>query len=368
MAMHRPYLVLGLDPGIASCGFCLIDLANHKILEMGVRLFSVPKNRSGVSLAAERRAARSARRNNLRTKNRLKNCLRILKDAGLVPEDADKSWLQFRKKDKPIVKLRAVGLDRLLNDRELAQVLYSLCSHRGYIPHGEGRSGETDDAEGKKVLSAIKQNTREMAREGYRTVGEVLYARGRSRNRGGNYDLCVYNSQIQEEVRAIFASQRSLGNAKATEELEKRCIECLTSEKSSSDHDRKTYEVVGSCIYFPNLKRAASADISSELCRAYERFGHLTIVHKDGGEQTLTSDQISRYIKMLFAPVLLQEKVRRITYAYIRKDLDISGTSTFKGISHEQEKDEVFAPKAWRCICKCLADRHAERGLHCTIR
>lgn len=360
MAMQRPYLVLGLDPGIASCGFCLIDLANHKILLMGVRLFSVPKNRAGVSLAAERRAARSARRNNQRTKSRLKRCLTILKAAGLVPEDADRGWLQARKKDKPVIKLRAAGLDRVLSDRELAQVLYSLCEHRGYIPHGEGKEGATDDADGKKVLSAIKKNMEDMAKGGYRTIGEMLCAQGRSRNRGGNYDRCVYNSQIQEEARAIFAAQRSFGNLKVTAELEQEYMECLTSEKSSSDHDRRSYEVVGSCVYFPELKRAAKADISSELCRAYERFGHLVIVHKNGNEQTLTHEQINRYISALFMPSALQKKAQRITYATIRKDLDISGTSVFKGISHEQEKNEVFEPKAWRCLSKCLAENHGE--------
>lgn len=360
MAMQRPYLVLGLDPGIASCGFCLIDLANHKILLMGVRLFSVPKNRAGVSLAAERRAARSARRNNQRTKSRLKRCLTILKAAGLVPEDADRGWLQARKKDKPVIKLRAAGLDRVLSDRELAQVLYSLCEHRGYIPHGEGKEGATDDADGKKVLSAIKKNMEDMAKGGYRTVGEMLCAQGRSRNRGGNYDRCVYNSQIQEEARAIFAAQRSFGNLNVTAELEQEYMECLTSEKSSSDHDRRSYEVVGSCVYFPELKRAAKADISSELCRAYERFGHLVIVHKNGNEQTLTHEQINRYISALFMPSALQKKAQRITYATIRKDLDISGTSVFKGISHEQEKNEVFEPKAWRCLSKCLAENHGE--------
>lgn len=33
------HLVLGMDPGIASCGFALIDTANHEILDLGVRLF-----------------------------------------------------------------------------------------------------------------------------------------------------------------------------------------------------------------------------------------------------------------------------------------------------------------------------------------
>ena len=30
------HLVLGMDPGIASCGFALIDTANHEILDLGV--------------------------------------------------------------------------------------------------------------------------------------------------------------------------------------------------------------------------------------------------------------------------------------------------------------------------------------------
>ena len=195
MANRRPYLVLGLDPGIASCGFCLLDMTNHKILEMGSHLFDAPQEaKTKTSLAVTRRNARSVRRNTLRTATRMRHCLTLLKNAGLIPEEADKSWLQSKKGDKPILKLRARGLDMLLSNREFAQVLYSLCGHRGYIPHGEGRLGETDDSEGKKVLSAIKANEAEMAAGHYRTVGEMLHARGKSRNSGGSYDLCVYNS------------------------------------------------------------------------------------------------------------------------------------------------------------------------------
>ncbi len=137
--------------------------------------------------------------------------MELLKEAGLVPEDADRTWFQSKKGDKPILKLRASGLGRLLTDREFAQVLYSLCSHRGYIPHGEGRLGETDDAEGRKVLSAIKKNLADMESGNFRTVGEMLYAGGKSRNKGGNYDFCVYNSQIQDEARTLFEVQRSHG-------------------------------------------------------------------------------------------------------------------------------------------------------------
>lgn len=358
MDANRPYLVLGLDPGIASCGFCLLDMTNHKILEMGSHLFKAPQeDKTKTSLAVTRRSARSVRRNTARTAARLKHCLELLTSAGLVPADADKTWFQTKKGDKPVLKLRASGLDRLLTDREFAQVLYSLCGHRGYIPHGEGRLGETDDSEGKKVLGAIKRNQDAMAAGNYRTVGEMLNAQGRSRNRGGDYSLCVYNSQIQDEAKALFAAQRAHGNAAATRQLEDGYLACLTWEKKSLDHDARVYGLVGPCSYFPGEKRAASADVSSELCRAYERLGHIVIVHEDGSEQALTASQIDGYLKILFSTAPIKgNKDCKVTYGAVRKDLDISGKSVFKGIAQDGEKDEPFAPKAWRCLRRTLPE------------
>ena len=354
MSNARHYLVLGLDPGIASCGFCLLDMTDHKILEMGSHLFDAPQEaKTKVSLAVTRRNARSVRRNNQRTKARLAHCLRLLKDAGLVPADADKTWFQTVKKDKPILKLRAAGLDRLLSDREFAQVLYSLCGNRGYIPHGEGRLGETDDAEGKKVLGAIKKNSEAMAESGCRTVGEMLYRQGRSRNKQGSYDLCVLNSQIQDEARALFEAQRRFGNQKAAEELETDYLKCLTWEKKTTEHDLRSYELVGYCPYFPLEKRAALADPSSELCRAYEKLKHLTIVHGDGSESRLSAKQVDGYLRILFStsPITTKKDPLEVTYKRIRKDLDLSSTSAFKGIDSEKEKTtEVFSPKSWRCL------------------
>lgn len=353
MKEERPYLVLGLDPGIASCGFALLDMTNHQILEMGAHLFDAPQeDKTKVSLAATRRSARSARRNNQRTKARLKHCLALLKGADLVPADAERGWFQSQKGDRPILKLRSRGLDVRLTDREFAQILYSLCGRRGYIPHGEGTLGETDDAEGRKVLSAIKENTELLARGNYRTVGEMLNARGSSRNSGGDYTLCVLNSQIQDEVKALFQAQRSVGNEKASSQLEADYLACLTWEKKSLDHDARVYELVGNCSYFPEEKRAADADISSELCRAYERLGHIVIVREDGSEQTLANDQINTYLSVLFSPVPLKgNKDCKVRYADIRKDLGLSAKDFFKGVDQDAEKNrEPFAPRSWRCL------------------
>lgn len=87
------HLVLGMDPGIASCGFALIDTANHEILDLGVRLFDSPTHpKTGQSLAVIRRGFRSTRRNIDRTQARLKHCLQILKAYGLIPQDATKEY------------------------------------------------------------------------------------------------------------------------------------------------------------------------------------------------------------------------------------------------------------------------------------
>ncbi len=367
MPAMRPYFVLGLDPGIASCGFCLIDKNNRQILEMGSHLFRAPQeDKTRVSLAVGRRNARSVRRNTLRTKGRLTRCLALFKEHGLVPEDSNKQWLQSKKGDKPVLKLRSAGLSRQLTNRELAQVLYTLCSRRGYIPHGEGRLTDIDkSSDNGKVLSAIASNSKKMEKEGYQTVGQMLHKEGRSRNKGGNYELCVYNAQIQNEVHELFKAQRSIGNANATNELESDFIACLTWEKGTLDHDANTYDdSVGSCSYFPNEKRAANADISSELCRAYERLKHLVIVHENGTEQRLTSQQVEGYLSVLFSPASIKGRKGKVSYGRIREDLDLSGKSVFKGIPQDSsEKAEVFVPKSWRCLRDHLSPEFLSRML-----
>ncbi len=57
--------VLGLDIGIASVGWSLIDTDNNKIIDMGVRLF----NSADASNNQQRRESRSARRTLRRKKN-----------------------------------------------------------------------------------------------------------------------------------------------------------------------------------------------------------------------------------------------------------------------------------------------------------
>lgn len=205
--LGRPrYLVLGMDPGIASCGFALLDVNNHEILEMGVRLFDAPLHpKTKQSLAAIRRGFRSTRRNIDRTQDRLKHCLKCFKKYGVVPDDADKEYLHMVKGDKQPLELRVDGLNRMLTNREWGMVLYSLCKRRGYIPHGEGAQDKSSD-DG-KVLAAISANEKEIAAAEFKTVGEWLASRPASRNHGAITRCASDTSSLSKKP--VFCSKRS---------------------------------------------------------------------------------------------------------------------------------------------------------------
>lgn len=362
--IHEPskprYLSLGLDLGIASCGFALLDLNNCKILEMGSRLFEAPVvPKTGQSKAAVRRGFRSTRRNLDRTQNRLAHCLGLLEQEGIVPQGAGKEYFHTVKGDLPPLVLRVSGLDRTLTDREWAIVLYSLCKRRGYIPHGEGSDTNAEDG---KVLKALSMNAQAFEESGFRTVGEWLAAQPRSRNRAGQYDKCVTHAQLVNEVRTLFATQRAQGSAHASEDLEARYLEIFSWESPRADFDECTYQRVGNCLYFPKEKRAARCTLTSELVAAYGALGNVSIIMPDGSKRTLTAGERDRYIATLFSSAPIKgNKDCKVTFAHIRKDLDLPARTSFTGIRADDEKNrEVYRPQGWRALRSTLGPDNPE--------
>lgn len=352
------YLVLGLDPGIASCGFALLDMENHEILEMGSRLFDTPVNpKNGVSLATARRGFRSTRRNLDRTQHRLKHTMNLLKEFDVVPQDATKEYFHTIKGDKPPLELRVKALDKLLTDREWALVLYSLCKRRGYIPHGE--SSNTTDAETGKVLKALDANEKALAEGNFRTVGEWLASLPQSRNRNGLYDKCIAHSQLADEITTLFAAQRDLGSSYASEKMEDQYLAIFDWEKPREAFDEKTYSLVGNCVYFPQRKRAARCTLTSELVSAYAAFCNVSIYHLGQKEpQVLTKAQVDMCINTLFSPTPLpRNNDCKVTYRNLRTILELPADSTFKGIQSDDEKKKwVFKPKGWQALRESLKD------------
>lgn len=355
------YYVLGLDPGTNACGWCLLDTANKKIVGLGVHEFDCPQDpKSKVSLARKRRGYHYARVNRRRTKYRAKHVLAVLKKNGLVPKGETSAWLQSRKGDVPVMRLRADAIERRLTGRELAQVLYFFALHRGYDVK---RSAEEDD--GKKILKAIADNQKAMDDGRYFTVGQMLEREGRMRNRDGDYRYMVSREMVLDEVEFILGCQAAMrldefggeGSICGKDDLWQEYLDALAFERSSAKKDAADYARVGACVYFPGEKRAASANVTSEMLSALERFKHLRIVKEDGSDHALSPKQANAYVESLFSA----NGVGKIRYSDIRRDLDMPSTWFFKGVDSESEKREVYEPKAWRSLVKALPQSLLEK-------
>lgn len=352
----RPYIILGIDLGIGSCGWALIDTANGRIVHLGSHLWDPPQEpKSKISKAKTRRDARSSRRAVKRTADRKKHCLELFREEGLVPEDAGREWLQTAKGDMSPLESRIAALDHVLDDRAWAQALYNIASRRGYIPHGEDAE---DDGEEGKVKKALKENAELMEGGGYRTIEEALCNMKRSRNRDGDYSKCVTHSQLVDEARKLFEAQRGYGNMHAGVEFEGRYLAEVGWEKDVTDRDARVYDTVGPCMYGLDGKRAAKAAYTFQLCRAYEQVCNVRIVRPDGSEESLAPETRQEIIATLFSPTPLKRNRNcEVKYSRLRKMLDLGSLEGFKGIPIQDEgKLHVSEPRAWKKLRSALSE------------
>ena len=198
-------------------------------------------------------------RDSIIREGRRKKAIRaVLADSDLIPADADGEWFAARRDERTVVKLRSKALGHLLSSRELARVLYSFASHRGYIDHG--KSDNEDDAG--KVKKALAANHAALADGGCATFGQYLAGQPRSRNRAGDYSFTTDIDMTVDEVRTIFARQRELGSEIATEALEERYIAELTWLTDTSKRDMSTYLKVGFCTYLGAPHRRGATSVS----------------------------------------------------------------------------------------------------------
>ena len=342
---------IGLDIGIASVGWAIVALdANENpcgIINMGSRIFDAaehPKN--GASLAAPRREARSARRRLRRHRHRNERIRALLVNEGVISVEALASLFSGKLED--IYALRVRALDETIDGCELSRILVHLAQRRGFRSNRKSGAGEDG-----VLLTAVNENKERMKKEGYRTVGEMLlrdkvYA-DHKRNKGGDYLATVTRDAIEEETRTIFAAQRALGNALATDELEEAYIQILLSQRSFDEgpgfgpySGSQIEKMVRFCTFEAGEKRAAKATYSFEYFTLLEKLNHIRLI-ENGQSRPLTAEQRDRLIN-------LAHKSADLNYLKLRKELGIEDTARFNIVRYpkdvetaEAEKKEKFA-------------------------
>lgn len=330
--------ILGLDIGIASVGWAVIDIDKdlnpYKINNLGVRIFDKAENpKDGSALALPRREARGARRRIRRRRHRLERIKNLLINNTIITKEGlEKLYNGSYLTD--IYKIRYEALDRKLTNEEFARLLIHLAKRRGFKSN---RKSTIEDKEQGKLLDAVNENTLLMKQKGYRTAGEMFYIdekfSNHKRNTTNDYLCTLSRATLVEEVKTIFESQRIFGNVNANKQIEEDYLKIYTSQRSFDEGPGGTSiyggniieKMFGRCTFEPEEKRAPKNSFSFEYFVLLNTINNLRIGHKGGKARELTKDEK----KILIENALKKEK---LTYANVRKLLNIDSEDYFKGL------------------------------------
>ncbi len=328
---------IGLDIGVASVGWATVALDKEEkpcaILDMGVRIFDAAEHpKTGASLAAPRREARSARRRTRRHRHRLERIRWLFVSGGLLTEEVLEHLFDGKLPD--IYTLRVKALDEPVSREELARILLHIAQRRGFKSNRKNAAADGDDG---KLLQAVSDNKMRMESQGYRTVGEMLLRdplfAEHKRNKG-EYLATVGRDMVADEVRQIFAAQRDFGSAFASNELEEAYLAILLSQRSYDEGPAAVspyaaqMDHVGECTFEKGEKRAPKASYSFEYFTLLERINHIRII-SGGSSLPLSPEQRNLLIEQA-------HKTESLDFAKIRKLLSLPEDSRFNLVHYDK--------------------------------
>ena len=360
------HYTLGLDIGIASIGWAVLgndeDGTPNRIIDLGVRIFeSAEVQKTGESLAAPRRDARSARRRLRRHRHRLERIRYLLVQQGVLTQE-EMTHLYDKSDMVSPYQLRTEGLDRLLNAQEFSRVLIHLAQRRGYQSNSTAEEAKNEKENG-IIKSAILENQQRMERGGYRTIGEMMYRDAAfwetingiryhcTRNKAGDYRFTVDRASILSEVSILFEAQRRLGSPWASVEMEDAYTAILSGQRSfdegpgndshgnESPFRKAMSHNVGNCTLIPTELRAARADYTAEYFKLLQDLNHMRLVD-NSGSHPLTQQQRAILEEMAF-------RSANLTYGQLRKKLGLSDEVRFAGLYYGEDTIEKAEKRKW---------------------
>ncbi|AYG00248.1 type II CRISPR RNA-guided endonuclease Cas9 [Lactococcus allomyrinae] len=287
---------VGLDIGIASCGWSIIDIEKKEIIDLGSRIFP-SGNAAGNQ---DRRSFRGTRRLIRRRKNRLSDLTKFLAENGFAVSN-DKNQNPYA--------LRSKGLAEQLSKEELATALYHIVNRRGISYdlgdlEDDGTSGVSD------YKSSININ-RQLLRE--KTIGQIQLERlnefGQVRGQVKADDettlLNVFPSAAYaDEAKQILEKQAEY-YPEITDEFIAKINELITrkreyfvgpgNEKSRTDYgiyktDGRTLdnlfdELIGT-DKINGEKRASASSLTAQIYNLLNDLNNLTVPNTEDGKLT----------------------------------------------------------------------------------
>ncbi|NFL34435.1 type II CRISPR RNA-guided endonuclease Cas9 [Clostridium botulinum] len=337
---------LGLDIGITSVGWSIINLNKNRIEDLGVRIFNAAESpKDGSSLAFPRRIARGRRRLLRRKAYRVTRVKRLIVKENILSKD-ELNNLFMNKKVIGVWDARVKALDEEVSREEWAKILINFCKRRGFRSN---RKNDSKDKEAGLILESIKRNKEKMEQSNYRTIGELIYNETKNseddytplRNKFGEYKRCVSRDMIRNEIYVLFDKQREFGNKFATEDIEAEYIKIFNSQRPFSKFE-DLEKMVGNCTFEKNEKRAPKNSISAEEFMLYDNMNRLFIVN-NGDKRKLSEDERRIIVNEAF-------NKKEIKYSNLRKLLNLSDEDYFSTLSYSTLKSDKSKTENTRFI------------------
>lgn len=278
-------LVLGLDMGITSVGWGIIDKDSGEIVDKGVRIFKEGTAEDN----AKRRDKRSSRRLKRRKQQRIIELKRLLKKEGILQDNYTPL--------NNVYELRCKGLKEKLTNQELVSVIINIAKKRG-ISYEIVEDDEAKEKENGKAKDTITKNESEL-RKKHLMICEQQYEKLKNEGKIRGTNNVYKSDSYKKELETILAVQE------LPENVSKKIIEIVFRKRDFADgpgsYDSPTIygrfipkengeieeiaslidKMRGKCSIYPNELRAPKMSFTADLFNFLNDLNNLTI---DGEE------------------------------------------------------------------------------------
>ncbi|WP_226386018.1 type II CRISPR RNA-guided endonuclease Cas9 [Staphylococcus sp. Marseille-Q1834] len=336
--------ILGLDIGITSVGYGIINYEDKTIIDAGVRLFP----EANVENNEGRRSKRGARRLKRRRIHRLDRIKQLLNEYKLVElNDVPKSTNPY--------DIRVKGLKEELTREELVIALLHLAKRRGIhnIDVVEQDGEEGNQLSTKEQLSKNKNLLKD------KFVCELLLERfneGKVRGEENRFKT----SDIIKEAEQILKVQKNIHNL--DEHFINKYIELVKTRREYFEGPgegspfgwngdlKKWYEMLmGHCTYFPEELRSVKYAYSADLFNALNDLNNL-VIQRDG------STKLEYYEKYHIIENVFKQK-KKPTLKQIANEIGVT-PEDIKGYRITKSGKENFTEfKLYHDLKKVLKDQ-----------
>ncbi len=335
--MENKKYVLGLDLGVASIGWGMVELDEDnipiQILDHGAVIFKSLDNDKGELYNQVRRSARGSRRVIRRRKERLRLIKNLIKkEMNIQQKDID---LLFHGngiiQNNDAINLKIKGVEEKLSTEEIIRVLIHYAKNRGFKSNrkidSKEEKGKMKEAIGKvqeimrrdqcTVSKAVKTLQDE---KGYQTI----------HNTKEQYIYGFERSDVEGEIKILLNKQKEFGLI--SDDFIASYLSLWGNQRDFSEGPAEgPYQVsfeklFGFCKFRTGEKRISRACPSFEKHVALKKLQDLRYFElDDNGAKVYEGNRIKKHqltkeqIQKVYHDLFSKDKVKSITYAYLTK-------------------------------------------------